>query len=106
MYHGQQPEHVDVDVYLLVEPRWADTRYSRGSDAQGRPVLEGGKVVKATQSRPTVGKAGGVIAKVTMRIDAGCFLPLQPEAVIHIHPGNAETIEVEAIDPRIDEPEV
>ena len=91
-----QPDHVDIAVYLLVEPRWQHY----GKDDQGRPILSGGRVVKATQQRPTVGKAGGVITKVTLRIDAGAFLPLQPEAVVHIHPGNAETVEVVALDAR------
>lgn len=97
----QQPDHVDVAVYLLVEPRWKHY----GKDDQGRPILDSGRVVKATQSRPTVGRAGGVITKVTLRIDAAAFLPLQPEAVVHVHAGNAETVEVEAVDPRESEVE-
>jgi hypothetical protein len=94
----KQPDHVDVPVYLLVEPRWASNRFAR--DDQDRPILTGARVVKATQQRPSVGPRGGVITKITLRIDAGAFLPLQPEAVVHIHPGEAETVEVEASDPR------
>lgn len=95
---AKQPEYVDVTAYLVVEPKWNHNSYWQ--DDQGRPILSGGRVTKATQQRPTLGKNGGVITKVTLRIDSGCFLPLQPEAVVHLHPGNAETIEVEAVDPR------
>lgn len=90
-----QPEHVDVPVYLVIEPRWK--RY--GKDEKDRPILESGKVVKSTQSRPTVGPEGGVVTKITLRIAAEAFLPLQPEAVIHIDPGNAEVVEVTADSP-------
>ena len=90
-----QPDHIDVPVYLLIEPKWA-----RWRDAQGRPVLEGGRVTRATVKRPAVGRDGGVVTRLTLRIDTGVFLPLQPEAVVHVHAGNAETIEVEAIAPR------
>lgn len=95
---GKQPEYVDVETYLVIEPRWKDW----SKDAQGRPVLEGGRVVKQTANRPNVTK-GGVVTKVTLRIETGCFLPLQPEAVIRVSAGNAETIEADAVDPRTQE---
>jgi hypothetical protein len=95
-----QPEYVDVETYLVIEPKWSEW----GSDAQDRPILSSAKVAKTTTKRPEVTK-GGVVTKVKFRIDAGCFLPLQPEAVVHVHAGNAETIEVEALDPREDDEE-
>ena len=91
----QQPEYVDISAYLVLEPSWHNHR----RDDQGRLILEGGKVAKITQQRPSVTR-GGVVTRVTFRVDAGAFLPLQPEAVVHIHPGNAETVTVEATDPR------
>lgn len=95
--NDKQPTHVDVEVYLVAEPTWRDRRYWK--DDQGRPVLEGAKVVKATQGRPSVSK-DGVVTKLTLRFPASAFLPLQPEAIVVIAPGDAETIQVEAHDPR------
>lgn len=94
---SNQPEYVDVATYLVIEPKWGTGYYS--TDDQGRPLLEGGRVTKHTITRPNI-THGGVVTKITLRIDAGCFLPLQPEAVVHINAGNAEVIEVEAVDPR------
>lgn len=92
-----QPDHVDVTVYLVAEPQWKERRWY--ADAQGRPILEGAKIVKHTQQKPTVAREG-VVTKLTLRFPAASFLPLQPEAVVVIQPGDAETIIVEAHDPR------
>lgn len=91
-----QPLSVDVPVYLLVEPQWKDRRW--WSDAQGRPILEGAKVVKSTQGRPSIPREG-VITKVTLRIPAAAFLPLQPEAVVVVSMDDLETIVVAATNP-------
>ena len=101
MSHGDpQPSYVDVDFYVVVEPEWKNRRWS--SDAQDRPILEGAKATKITQGKPNVTK-GGVVTKLTLRFPASSFLPLQPEAIVVIQPGEAETITVEAHDPREDE---
>lgn len=89
-----QPDHVDVPVYLLVEPVWRDAHFWR--DEKGRAHLDGAKVVKATQGRPTVGRRGGVITKITLRIPAGAFLPLEPHAVVHVGLDDLETVVIEA----------
>lgn len=98
----KQPNYVDVSTYLVIEPEWKPTWH--GKDHADRPILKGGKVTKHTIQKPNVTR-GGVVTKITLRIDAGCFLPLQPEAVVHVHAGNAETIEVDALDPREEESE-
>lgn len=95
---SNQPETVDVEFYVLAEPVWHDWL----KDAQGRPLLRSAKVVKATQGKPTVPREG-VATKLTLRFPASAFLPLQPEAVVVIQPGDAETITVEATDPRGDQ---
>lgn len=99
----EQPTHVDVPVYLLVEPTWRDHRYSWNKDDQGRQILDGAKVVKATQKRPSVGPKGGVITKITMRFEAGAFLPLQPEAIVVIGVNDSETIVVTTEAPEPDD---
>lgn len=95
-YHHQQPETVDATFYAVVVPEWS--RYQR--DSEDRPILAGAKVERVTQNRPTSVKNGGVVTRLTIRLDAGALLPLQPQAVIHISPGQAELIEVTATDPR------
>ena len=92
----QQPKTVDATFYAVVVPEWS--RWSK--DAEGRPLLEGAKVERITQGRPASVKGGAVVTRLTLRLDAGALLPLQPQAVIHISPGEAEVIEVTATDPR------
>lgn len=96
----KQPTSVDVPVYLLVEPTWKDRRWF--GDSQGRPILEGGKVVKHTQSKPSIQREG-VAVKITLRIPAGAFLPLQPEAIVVLRETDIETIVVEAEAPELEE---
>lgn len=102
---GVQPASVDVPVYLLVEPTWGDRRRSWERDDQDRPILLGAKVTKATQGRPTVPRDGGVVMRLTLRVPAGAFLPLQPEAVVVVSMNDLETVMVEAVDPRDGEPD-
>ena len=90
----EQPEYVDVECYILVEPQWK--KYAK--DAEGRPILAGGRVVKHTQTRPTI-QRDGVSTKLKFRFPASSFLPLQPEAIIEIKPWDAETIQVVATNP-------
>ena len=94
---SDQPQHADAAVYAVVVPVWSS--YHR--DAQGRPLLEGAKVERMTQKRPT-GRlpSGGIVTRLVLRVDAAALLPLQPEAVIHVRAGEVDLIEVEAIDPR------
>lgn len=97
---ADHPKTVSVTAYLVLEPKWGDTRYPFERDEDGEPLLIGGKVAKVTANRPNVGKDGGVVTKVTFEVDSGLFLPLRPEAVVHVYAGNAEVVEVEAVDPR------
>lgn len=98
---GTQPDHVDATCFLQVEPRWRHTGYY-GSDASGHPLLDDAKVVAITQERPKKQRSNTVLCKITLRIPAGAFLPLAPEAVVVIPEGlvTAEPIEVEAGDAR------
>lgn len=88
--------HVDATFYAQVEPEW-----STYTNRDGDRVLRGAKVVNITQKRPTRPKGGTVLLKLTVRVPAGAFLPLRPEAVVVIPEGMAETtpIEVVAEDP-------
>lgn len=94
-----QPKTVDATFYAVVVPEWS--RYRKDDD--GRPILEGAKVERITQGRPASVRGGGIVTRLTLRLDAGALLPLQPQAVIHISPGQAEVIEAEATDPRDDD---
>lgn len=91
----QQPKTVDATFYAVVVPEWS--RYQK--DAEDRPVLIGAKVERTTQGRPNTVRGGGIVTRLTLRLEAGALLPLQPQAVIHISPGQVEVIEVEATDP-------
>lgn len=98
----QQPQHVDVSAYLTIEPKWATGRYN--VDDKDRPILEGGRIAGVTQNRPSGHrKTGAIVTRVTFRIDAEAFLPLQPEAVIHIGAGDVGLIEVTADAPEENE---
>lgn len=44
------------------------------------------------------------MTRLTLRIDSAALLPLQPEAVIHIHAGDVELIEVTADAPTEETP--
>ena len=94
---AKQPTSVTVEAYLVLEPKWSEWQ----RDEEGECVLAGGKVSRVTQKRPDV--ASGVVTKVRFKVDAGVFLPLRPEVEIHLHPGNTETVVVEAVDPREEE---
>jgi hypothetical protein len=94
---SDQPKFVDATFFAVVVPVWAPAW--RGKDANGRPILEGAKVEKITQTRPSVVRGGGVVTRLTLRLDSAALLPLQPQAVIHITPGQVEVIEVLADDP-------
>lgn len=91
-----QPAHIDATVYLQVEPTWYPHWVY---DANGERVLEGGKVMRATQTRPDKPIPGSVVCKVTLRMPATAFLPLRPEAVVVVPEGMTEPITVEANDP-------
>jgi hypothetical protein len=91
-----QPQFVDVSTYLVIEPTFdRDSHY--WNDDKGRPHLSGAKITSATVNKPKRKvQAGGLITKVTLRVDANALLPLQPEAVIEINAGNTELIEIQA----------
>jgi hypothetical protein len=91
----EQPEHVDATFFAVVQPIW-----SRYVTQDGKPILEGAKVDRITQTRPRRDvAAGSVVTRIILRLDADALLPLQPEAVIHVHAGQVETIQVAAVDP-------
>lgn len=75
-----QPEQVEVEFYLTLVPEWS--RHLR--DANKRPILTGVKADKITKTRPDMVRGGGLVTKVGIVVDAAAFVPLQPEAVIHI----------------------
>lgn len=87
----QQPEYVDVTTYVVIEPKW-----SHLLDERRRPILEGGRVTRAAQSPPGTIKNGGIATRVTFRVDAAALLPLQPQAIIHIHADDIAVIEAVA----------
>lgn len=85
-----QPDTVDAKFYVVVQPDWG-----RSADDQGRPILRGASLSKATKTHPGVmPPGGGVVVHMTIRLDADCLLPLRPDAVIHVHAGDVETIQV------------
>lgn len=96
---AEQPATVDATFYAVVVPEWTS-----GRDAQGRPILRGAKVERITQGRPGFVRGGGVVTRLTLRLDSAALLPLQPQAVIHIAAGQVEVIEAEATDPRDEVP--
>jgi hypothetical protein len=87
-----QPDHVDATFYAVIQPSWS--RYLR--DDRGRPVLEGARVDRITQGRPGQVRGDSVVTRLTLRVDASALLPLQPQAVVHIHADDVEVIEVTA----------
>lgn len=93
----QQPDHVDATFYVQLAPEW--DRW--GSDAAGNRILDKAKLANATIKKPEVQKPGTVLLKLTVRVPAGAFLPLAPQAIVVIPDGMTvtEPIEVEAGDP-------
>lgn len=95
-----QPKEVEVEFFLLVTPEWS--RHLR--DDSGRPILTGIKAERITKGRPEVVRGGGIVTKLAVVIDAGAFVPLQPEAVIHIGATEVEVIhEIVATHPEDDD---
>ncbi len=87
---GKQPQFVDATFHVIIKPEWG-----RGVDDQGRSILQGAKLDRSTITRPqSMPPGGGVVARLTVRLDADCLLPLMPDAVIHVHAGDVETIQV------------
>lgn len=87
-----QPSHVDATFYAQVEPEWRG--YVSGT---GDRRLVGAKVVRLTQNRPEQPKGGTVLVKLTVRVPAGAFLPLRPEAVVVIPDDMTVTTPVEVL---------
>jgi hypothetical protein len=82
------PSHVDATFYAQVEPIWS--RYNRTR-------LEGAKVVTLTQKKPDSPRGGTVTVKLTVRVPAAAFLPLQPEAVVVVPDDMTATTPVVAV---------
>lgn len=96
MMTRQQPDYVDATMYVQLAPEW--DRW--GHDDAGNQILEKAKLANATIKKPEVQKPGTVLLKLTVRVPAGAFLPLAPQAVVVIPEGMTvtEPIEVEAGD--------
>jgi hypothetical protein len=95
-----RPASVDAPVYLQVEPVFES--YVRHGEDERR--LQGARVKRMTLTRPDKPLGGSVLVKVVLRIPAGVFYPLRPEAVVVIPETLTElqTIEVVASDPHAD----
>jgi len=89
-----QPETVDATFYAVVVPEWANY-----TDGNGQRILRGAKVDRITQKRPEVVRGGGVVTRLTLRMDAASFLPLMPHAIVRVSAGEVGVIEVVAEDP-------
>jgi hypothetical protein len=89
-------EPVDATFYVQVSPTWG---HQYAGDEE-RP-LRGASFVRASKTRPERQLPGTVLAKLTLRIPAGAFYPLRPEAVIVIPDSMVELapVEVTASDP-------
>lgn len=89
-----QPQQVDATFYAQVEPEW-----SRYIPRNGQRQLAGAKVVRISQTRPTKPIGGALLIKLTLtlRLPAGAFLPLRPEAVVVIPDSLTEAHPVEVI---------
>lgn len=99
---ARQPQSVEVEFHLVLTPEWS--AYLK--DGSGRPVLTGVKAERITKNRPDTVRGGGIVTKIGVVIDAGAFVPLQPEAVISIGMNEVEVIHhVEATTPGDDEGE-
>ena len=102
---SRQPEQVEVEFYLTLIPEWS--RHLK--DENKRPILTGVKADRITKTRPEVVKGGGLVTKLGIVVDAGAFVPLQPEAVIHVGATEVQVIhQVEAREPEplvLDEPQ-
>lgn len=96
----KQPKTANATFYAVVIPQWS--RWMK--DEGGRPILEGAKVERVTQSRPQTVKGDAVVTRLTLSFEVAAFLPLQPQAVIHIAADQAEVIVAEASDPAADQP--
>ncbi|MCR1785336.1 hypothetical protein KVF89_22540 [Nocardioides carbamazepini] len=90
-----QPDHVDATFYAIITPSWS--RHRR--DDRGRPLLEGASVDRITKGRPSTVRGDAVVTRLTLRIDSTALLPLQPQAVVHIHADDVQVIEVTADEP-------
>lgn len=97
----QQPDHVDATFYAIIAPSWSRHRH----DDRGRPLLEGASVERITKNRPSSVRGDAVVTRLTLRVDAAALLPLQPQAVVHIHTDDVEVIEVTADAPTEEKPD-
>lgn len=99
----EQPKLVDATFYAVVTPEFSSLSWDK--DEKGRRILRGAKVERITQKRPQTVRGGAVVTRLTLRMDAAVLLPLEPQAVIHVSPGQVEVIEVQADAPESDEDE-
>jgi hypothetical protein len=70
---------VDATFYAQVEPEWG-----RSASYDPEPPIRRVRVARITLTRPDRPKPGVVVVKLTLRIPAAAFYPLQPEAVVEI----------------------
>lgn len=94
----RQPEQVDTEFYLVLVPEWSPNQ----RDENDRPILRGVKADRITKGRPDTVRGGGVVTKIGIVIDASAFVPLQPEAIIHISQHDVEVVHrIEATSPDV-----
>lgn len=93
----KQPESVDATFYVQLAPEWE--RF--WEDEDGNKILSRAKLAGSTISKPGKPRSGTVLLKLTVRVPAGAFLPLAPQAVVVIPEGmtTTEPIMVVAEDP-------
>lgn len=91
----KQPEYVDATFYAVVEPVW----HPRWKDDQDRKILEGARVEKITKNRPASIRGDAVVTRLTLRVSVSALLPLQPEAIITVEPGQTAVFHADAVDP-------
>jgi hypothetical protein len=93
----KQPRTVDATMYVQLAPEWE--RY--WEDDEGNKILAKAKHVATTLNKPPRQRSNTVLLKLTVRVPAGAFLPLAPQAVVVIPEGmtTTEPIEIQVEDP-------
>jgi hypothetical protein len=86
----------DATFYVQIEPEFSRWNVDKNGDS----ILQSIKAVALTQKRPDRPRPGVVVAKLTVRVPDGAFMPLRPEVIVTVPEGMVTThpIEVEAGD--------
>lgn len=76
-----------VTTYLTIEPTWSRWDPER---------IHGGKVVKATGTKPRAGKLGAAVVCLTIEIPDHVFKPLMADAHLTVDASQVGTVKVTA----------